>query len=149
MGQNHWIWRSDHIIGSDLLSGRRILDELIRQLHSHCWNCDDVFAVHLAIEEALVNAICHGNREDPGKQVQVRCRLAKDRVRVEIADEGPGFDPGRVPDPTDPDRLENPKGRGLLLMRAFMSRVDYQDSGRTVILEKDRDSTVHRAAGSN
>jgi len=149
MGHNHWIWRSDHTINSDLSAGRRVLDELIRQLHTHRWNRRDVFGVHLAIEEALVNAICHGNREDPRKQVQVRCRLATDRVRVEIADEGPGFDPSRVPDPTDPGRLENPKGRGLLLMRAFMSRVSFQDSGRTVILEKDRGTPPRHAPGQN
>ena len=149
MGQNHWIWRSDHTIGSDLTAGRRVLDELIRQLHSQRWNRHDVFGVHLAIEEALVNAIRHGNREDPRKQVQVRCRLADDRVRVEIADEGPGFDPGRVPDPTDPGRLESPMGRGLLLMRAFMSRVSFQDSGRIVILEKDRDNPARCAPGQN
>jgi serine/threonine-protein kinase RsbW len=139
MGQNNWIWRSDHVIGSDMESGRRVLDELLIQLRSHRWDHRDVFGVHLAIEEALVNAIRHGNREDPRKRVEVHCRLADDRIKVEIADEGPGFDPLRVPDPTDVRHLALPIGRGLLLMRAFMSRVTYEDHGRKVVLEKDRD----------
>lgn len=146
MADNHWIWRSDYTIDSSLTAGRRILDELIRQLHAHRWDRREVFGVHLAMEEALVNAICHGNGEDPSKQVQVRCRLASDRVRVEIADEGPGFDPACVPDPTDPGHLASPCGRGLLLMRSFMSRVTFQDRGRVVILEKDRDNKAPRSA---
>jgi serine/threonine-protein kinase RsbW len=139
MGQNNWIWRSDHLIGSDMDAGRRVLDELLGQLRSHRWNHRDMFGVHLAIEEALINAIRHGNREDPRKRVAVHCRLADDRVKVEIADEGPGFEPSQVPDPTDANHLSLPVGRGLLLMRAFMSRVTYEDEGRKVVLEKDRD----------
>jgi serine/threonine-protein kinase RsbW len=142
MGQNNWIWRSDHIIGSDIDAGRRVLDELLVQLRAERWGSRDVFGVHLAIEEALVNAIRHGNREDPRKRVEVHCRLARDRVKVEIADEGPGFEPARVPDPTDACHLALPMGRGLHLMRSFMSRVTYEDHGRKVILEKDRDGQL-------
>jgi len=142
MGQNNWIWRSDHIIGSDIDAGRRVLDELLVQLRAERWGRRDVFGVHLAIEEALVNAIRHGNREDPRKRVEVHCRLARDRVKVEIADEGPGCEPARVPDPTDACHLALPMGRGLHLMRSFMSRVTYEDHGRKVILEKDRDGQL-------
>lgn len=146
MGQNNWIWRSDHVIGSDIDAGRRVVDELLGQLRFHRWNPCDVFGVHLAIEEALVNAIRHGNREDPRKRVEVHFRLADNRVKVEIADEGPGFDPNRVPDPTDVQHVALPAGRGLLLMRSFMSRVTYEDQGRKVILEKDRNSKIQGAA---
>jgi serine/threonine-protein kinase RsbW len=142
MGQNNWIWRSDHLIGSDINAGRRVLDELLGQLRSHRWDHRDVFGVHLAMEEALVNAIRHGNREDPRKRVEVHCRLAENKVKVEIADEGPGFDANQVPDPTDAKHRELPAGRGLLLMRTFMSRVTYEDQGRKVILEKDRNGKV-------
>jgi serine/threonine-protein kinase RsbW len=123
-------------------AGRRVLDELLGRLRAEHWPYRDVFGVHLAIEEALVNAIRHGNREDPAKRVEVHCRLACDRVKVEIADEGPGFDPARVPDPTDACHLALPMGRGLHLMRSFMSRVTYEDQGRKVILEKDRDGKL-------
>ncbi len=142
MGQNNWIWRSDYIIDSNMDAGRRVLDELLGQLRAEQWPYRDVFGVHLAIEEALVNAIRHGNREDPGKRVEVHCRLANDRVKVEIADQGPGFDHSQVPDPTDANHLTLPRGRGLHLMRSFMSRVTYEDEGRKVILEKDRDGKL-------
>jgi len=139
MVQNDWIWHSDQTIGSDMASGQRVLEELLSQLRTHHWNHRDVFGVHLAMEEALMNAIRHGNRLDPQKRIRVQCRLADDRVKVEISDEGQGFDPDRVADPTEACNLAMPAGRGLLLMRAFMSRVTYADHGRTVVLEKDRD----------
>jgi serine/threonine-protein kinase RsbW len=97
-----------------------------------------VFCVQLAMEEALVNAIKHGNREDATKQVRVHCALSAERIRIEISDEGPGFDPTAVPDPTDDSRLEVPCGRGLLLMRSFMSLVEFNAAGNCVVMEKHR-----------
>ena len=66
------------------------------------------------------------------------CRLSPHQVHVEITDEGPGFAPDSLPDPTDDAFLERPGGRGVLLMRAFMSRVSFNPSGNHVILERDR-----------
>ena len=127
------------MIPSDTTAGRRILDEVLDELKARHWGNRDVFGIHLAVEEALVNAIMHGNRLDSDKQVRVRCRVSPKVVRVEITDEGEGFDPSKVPDPTDPERLEVPSGRGVMLMKAFMSRVEYNDSGNCVVLEKERD----------
>ena len=138
MSDNLWIWRCDRVIPSNMDAGRRILAELLRQLEDAGWNPRDVFAVHLAMEESLVNAIRHGNRLDPKKQVSIQCRMAPDLVRIEIADEGPGFNPDELPDPTAPDRLDVPGGRGLLLMRTFMSRVEFSDRGRRILLERRR-----------
>ena len=94
----------------------------------------------LAVDEALVNAICHGNGHDETKRVRFTSHLSPDRVRVEISDEGAGFDPDSLPDPTAPNRIGCPGGRGVLLMRAFMSRVEFSDHGSRVVLEKDRDA---------
>ena len=138
MSQEQWIWRCDHEIPSDTAAGRRVLEEVLQELEARHWRPRDIFAVHLAMEEALVNAITHGNHLDSQKQVKIRCRISPELVRVEISDEGPGFDPGTLPNPTDPDRLECPCGRGVLLMRAFMSRVEWGDSGTCVVLEKER-----------
>lgn len=138
MSEKQWIWRCDHVIPSDTAAGRRVLDEVLEKLKARNWGERDVFSVHLAMEEALVNAIKHGNRLDPNKQVRISCRISPELVRVEITDEGEGFDPTTLPNPTDPDRLECPSGRGVMLMNAFMSRVEYGGSGNRVVLEKQR-----------
>ncbi|MEN6459214.1 MAG: ATP-binding protein [Thermoguttaceae bacterium] len=133
-----WTWQCDRVIANDTAVGRRLLDDLLGQLETMHWSRREIFGVHLAVDEALVNAIHHGNADDSAKHVQFSARVCPTRVRVEIVDEGPGFDPDRVPDPTAPDRLGRPGGRGVLLMRAFMSHVEFQDGGSHVVLEKER-----------
>ncbi len=145
MVENRWIWSKEQHLPSEVSSGYPIVQELLQQLEQQCWNRHDVFGVHLAVEEALVNAIKHGNQGDPTKQVHVLCQLAADLVRVEIRDEGEGFDPGVVPDPTADENLENPSGRGIMLMRSFVS-IRYNESGNVVILEKDREDNSHHLA---
>jgi serine/threonine-protein kinase RsbW len=133
-----WLWRYDRVIVSDPTLARQVLDEMLAQLEARQWQQRDIFAVHLAAEEALVNAIHHGNGCDATKSVHVVCLLSDDRIRIEITDEGRGFDPAKLPDPTCGDHLHAPCGRGVMLMRAFMSRVEFNASGNGVIMEKQR-----------
>jgi serine/threonine-protein kinase RsbW len=135
-----WTWRYDQVVPSNTASGRRLLDDVVQQLELLHWSRRDIFGVYLAVEEALANAICHGNGRDETKHIQFSCRLSPRKVRIEVTDEGSGFDPAHVPDPTAPDRLGCPGGRGVLLMRAFMSRVEFCDGGSHVVLEKDREA---------
>ena len=132
------LWQCEHVIPSQSGAGRRVQLEILDQLQSQRWSPRDIFSVHLALEEALANAIKHGNRNDPGKCVRIRCVLEPDHVRIEIADEGAGFRLCDVPDPTRPDRVESPTGRGLMLMRSFMSRIEFNALGNQVIMEKER-----------
>ncbi len=132
------IWQCDRVIASRTADSRGVQEEVLRQLQRHRWTEREIFGVRLAMEEALVNAIKHGNRSDASKQIRVACRLWDGRLRIEITDEGTGFDPGCVPDPTEPKNLEAPGGRGILLMRTFMTHVEYNKQGNTVILEKQR-----------
>jgi serine/threonine-protein kinase RsbW len=136
---NNWTWRCDQVIANDLAIGRRLLDEVLQHLEAQYWARREIFGVQLAVDEALVNAMLHGNALDATKHVRFRCWLWPRKVRFEITDEGPGFDPDSLPDPTDAEHLDRPGGRGVLLMRAFMSRIEFQDRGNHVVLEKVRE----------
>jgi CheY-like chemotaxis protein len=119
--------------------------------------------VGMALEEALVNALYHGNlavnselrgeddaafyevaaeraRQSPYRErhIYVGVDLSRLEATFTIRDEGAGFDPGSLPDPTDPENLEKASGRGILLMRAFMDNVNYNSTGNTVTLVKRR-----------
>lgn len=133
-----WIWTKEERIPSDTAEARKILDELLFELGQRKWAEEDTFGIHLAVEEALMNAIKHGNQRDPRKHVSVDYRLSNDLLRVLVEDEGPGFDPNAVPDPTLEENLELPSGRGLMLMRTFMSRVEFNEKGNRVLMEKQR-----------
>jgi serine/threonine-protein kinase RsbW len=135
---NNWTWQCDQVIPNDAAVGRQLLDGVLRQLEDLHWARRDIFGVHLAVDEALVNAIFHGNALDEKKHVRFFCRVSPQRIRVEITDEGPGFDPDSLPDPTAPNHLGEPGGRGVLLMRAFMSHVEFHNHGSHVVLEKVR-----------
>jgi serine/threonine-protein kinase RsbW len=125
-------------ISSDTSLGHDIQERIINVLESQSYSDHDLFGVRLALEEALVNAIKHGNGMDPDKQVHIDCRFEVDRVRIVIEDEGGGFDLKAVPDPTDDENLERPGGRGIMLMRSFMNTIEYNDSGNRLVLEKVR-----------
>jgi serine/threonine-protein kinase RsbW len=123
---------------SDLRVGNRFVEEIGALLMEHGWPSREIYAVQLAVEEGLANAMRHGNRLDRSKHVRVACHLNGERIQVEIADEGPGFKPNTVPDPTLDENLERPGGRGLLLMRSYMTRVEYNAAGNAVTMEKIR-----------
>ena len=133
-----WTWSTDEKLPSDTNAGKQFLDAVLGQLADHQWVSHDIFGVHLAMEEALVNAIKHGNAYDTTKRVHVSCQMSQHKLRVEIRDEGSGFNPSDVPDPTLDENLEIPSGRGIMLMRTFMSRVEYNARGNCVVMEKVR-----------
>jgi len=106
----------------------------IREIH-----CDPgaEFAIELALREALANAVLHGNRQDSGKQVHVRCDCDESSgISLVVRDEGPGFDPAKVPDPLAPENLGAEHGRGILLMKQFMDEIHYEMGGREVHMRK-------------
>lgn len=109
---------------------------LCRQVLSHLedssFSQDDIFAVHLALEEAFINAIKHGNRMDPGKTVKIDYSIGSDRIEISMTDQGEGFDPDSVPDPRIGDNLYKPEGRGLLLMNSYMDVVEFSERGNRV-----------------
>src|SRR3984893_19305087 len=88
--------------------------------------------VEIALREALANAIIHGNHENPGKHVYVRCRCKPDEISIAVKDEGGGFDVTKIADPTAPENTGSVHGRGIYLMKALMDEVRFEEGGAVV-----------------
>jgi serine/threonine-protein kinase RsbW len=114
------------------------MQEILDALKDLGWEGRDLFAVEMALVESLTNAIRHGNGLDESKQVDVECRASREKFWLRVKDEGNGFRPQQVPDCTDDENLECTGGRGLALMKAYMTKVEYNDRGNCVTLEKIR-----------
>ena len=115
----------------------RAVRDILR--HARVTGClaDHQAELEIALREALANAVLHGNRSDAAKKVLVRayCDPQKGFV-IAVRDEGPGFDPAKVPDPRSEDRLHLTHGRGIFLMRELMDHIEHRKGGREVVLYK-------------
>ncbi len=92
------------------------------------------FNLRVVLAEALANAIIYGNRLDPDKFVDVRVVVSRTGLMAHVCDQGEGFDPADVPDPTEPDRLERSDGRGLFLIRKLADEVRFNERGNTICM---------------
>jgi len=119
--------------------------EILSELQSRSFSEEDAFAVHLALQEAFMNAIEHGNDMDPSKHVKIDYLVSPDKIEISLTDEGAGFDPQAVPDPRCGKNLYKANGRGLLLIRSYMDVVEYTEQGNCLHLirykEKPRMTT--------
>lgn len=128
--------RFEVVIPSDYEAGQSVVERVISSLDQAGFAPRDVFGIRLSLDEAVTNAIKHGNKLSPDKTVRIDFQLNAQGVRIEIEDQGPGFCPADVPDPTAEENLERPSGRGLMLMRQFMTRIEYSAKGNLVVMEK-------------
>jgi serine/threonine-protein kinase RsbW len=87
---------------------------------------DEVFRVAMAVREAAVNAVLHGNAYDPEKQITASFEQTADSLVIRIADQGKGVDPDTLPDPLAPENLLRGSGRGIFLIRSFMDEVHFR-----------------------
>lgn len=118
------------------------LSENIRMIESFIDNAkerfhlnDDIYGnIMIAVTEAVNNAIKHGNRNNPKLNVALSLLLEKDLIKFRVEDEGRGFDYHHLPDPTAPENLEKPGGRGIFLMKHLSDEVEFQENGRVVEL---------------
>lgn len=128
----------EFVIPSDLTESRHVQEVIENQLRQCHYEDKEIFGIRLALEEALVNAIKHGNQMDRGKKVYVRFRILADRIDIGVADEGGGFNPEEIPDPLAEENLERPSGRGLFLIRHYMSDVIVHPPGNRLTMYKLR-----------
>ena len=115
------------------------IDDAVDFVVSRCIVCSEVARTlrlnfRVGLTEALSNAMIYGNGRDPDKRVRVEVYVGAGSVTVQVSDEGLGFDPGEVPDPTLAGNRDRSHGRGLFLMRELMDEVRFNDSGNSVTL---------------
>lgn len=113
-----------------------LVEKLINEICSAHQVAEDHYGnILVAVTEAVNNAIQHGNKLDPGKKVSLAFSSANNRLSFQISDQGDGFNHENLPDPTNPENIEKPNGRGVFLMRHLADKVNFLDEGRTVLLE--------------
>ncbi len=123
-------------IASSYADAREVQRLIREEIEQAGFDEDSQFAIKLSLEEAIINAIKHGNKLDPKKKVHVEARVTTKQAEIVIEDQGPGFDRKHVPNPLEDCNLEKCSGRGILLMEAYMSRVEWTRGGRRVRLVK-------------
>lgn len=138
MPDTAWDWSLNESIPSSLDQGHKLIEHYVKMLEQHGWEGRDLFHVQLAVEEAIVNAITHGNHESPDKRVEVELHVNRSSTFMRIRDEGEGFCPNDLPDPTDDEHVDCPHGRGVMLIKEMMDEVTYNDCGNQVIMVKNR-----------
>ena len=124
------------VIPSKLAEVPAVQQAIRDEVQAQGYDEDTVFAVRLALEEALSNAIRHGNCGDESKSVTVEYAIDPKQIRISVADEGCGFQPDTLPDPCAEENLARPHGRGVMLMQAYMDEVSYNDAGNCVTMVK-------------
>lgn len=138
----------------ELPNDPRVIEHAVEYVMQRCGPCqagERKFRLNfrVGLTEALSNAMLYGNEEDPRKRVRLEVWLDDSQILMRVTDEGDGFDPAQVPDPTTPSNLVKSGGRGLFLMRQLMDEVYFNDRGNsvTLVLRLDDDTNgLGRAA---
>ncbi len=128
----------DVVIPNDLLQVKEPEARVMAALRQCGYDADTTFAIKLAFEEAVTNAAKHGNRNDRSKSIHLRYYVDAQRVVIMVRDDGPGFCPADVPDPTCDENLERPSGRGIMLIQSYMTKVQYSKTGNEVWMLKEK-----------
>ncbi|MBN2138706.1 MAG: ATP-binding protein [Sedimentisphaerales bacterium] len=130
------------VVASTLTASECVCQLIISALEESGFGKEDVFAIHLALQEALINAMRHGNDMDPDKEVKIDYCVDAEKFEIWVSDEGKGFDPCAVPDPRRSENLYKPNGRGLLLMCSYMDVVEHNKRGNQVHMTRYKQSSV-------
>jgi serine/threonine-protein kinase RsbW len=113
----------------------RIIESFIDNAKEKYQLDDDIYGnIMIAVTEAVNNAIKHGNKDNSAKNVLISLSLEDGLIKFKIQDEGSGFDYHHLPDPTAPENIAKPGGRGIFLMKNLSDEVDFRDNGKVVEL---------------
>ena len=134
-----WTWNHHSHIPSSTDAGHAIIESLMTALEEAGWEGRELFHVRMSVEEAMVNAVTHGNKKADDKQVEIEFKVAKDVCYLRLKDEGEGFRLEDIPDPRAEDRLECTHGRGVMLIHELMTEVTYNDNCNQVTMIKRRE----------
>ncbi|MFZ2146534.1 MAG: ATP-binding protein [Sedimentisphaerales bacterium] len=120
----------------------KVCGQILSKLKDNGFDKDDIFAVHLALEEAFLNAVKHGNKMDPTKEVRIDYSVGLDKIEISMTDEGEGFEPEAVADPRYGESLYKPGGRGLLLINSYMDMVKFNERGNGLYMVRYREKPL-------
>ena len=123
-------------LANDIFVVEEFCQKMVADVSKQGFCEDDTFGIHMALEEAMMNAVKHGNAGDPSKKVTVEYLITQEIFDATITDQGSGFVPDDVPDPRDEENLHKMSGRGILLIRAYMDVVEYNESGNQLHISK-------------
>ena len=133
------------------LKNVEVAEEITRRVASTAgFDEDDQQRIEMAVHESMINAIWHGNKNDPSKSVWLQFKIHRDRLEIRIRDQGKGFNPNQIPDPLESDNLLNVSGRGIFLIRAFMDELRVENlngQGTEVTLIKRLNSGIQSKQG--
>lgn len=133
-------------IASDDAEGVKAKQRIIEAMEAVGFNNRSAFAVRLALDEAICNAIKHGNRHDPNKKVHVAATVTQRQIEIVVEDQGSGFSRPDVPDPRKEENLEKCSGRGIFLIESYMDKVEWSHGGRRLRMARmNQESGPHAA----
>lgn len=132
------------VVDSDVYAISKICGHLLDEVRAKNFDSDQIFAIHLALEEALLNAYKHGNKFDSTKNIDIDYFVTDDKFDISVADQGTGFSPDSLPDPRAEENLYKPCGRGVLLMRSYMDVVEFNESGNRVHMVKYKNANKQK-----
>jgi len=121
---------------TDLKKVTPFVEQVFRKILTLTRTKEEIFKIKLALEEALTNAMRHGNALNPDRHVKVQIKADRKQIILDVHDEGKGFDFQSLPDPTERDNAAKPSGRGVFLMRSIMDTVEFYDNGSGVKMIK-------------
>ena len=113
-----------------------VIGKILSKMEALKFSKDDIFAVHLGLEEAFINCLKHGNKSNPQKKITIEYHIEPEKAVVSLTDEGEGFKPDAIPDPTEGSNIYKTSGRGLFLIRSFMDKIVFNKKGNCICITK-------------